>query len=73
MSFLFTIPLGLEVWESFFAFATCSNEMLVSIKCAILPKADMKQASPSRQLRLVNQYFSTDLFMPLISIPVLEI
>jgi len=57
----------------FFAFATCTNETLLSIKCAFLLRADMKQTSSSRQLRLVNQYFSTDLFMPLISIPVLEI
>lgn len=59
--------------EFFFLLLEHSNEMLLSIKCAILLKADMKQASSSRQLRLVNQYFSTDLFMPLISIPVLEI
>lgn len=57
----------------FFLLLEHGNEMLLSIKCAILLKADMKQASSSRQLRLVNQYFSTDLFMPLISIPVLEI
>lgn len=39
----------------------------------MLTKADVKQASRGRRLRCVNQNFSSDLSMPLISIPVLEI